>query len=131
MVFELPRFLVKDLLSYCVFHINVRRTKALSRNLSPRMRFTGWKVNYKRELALGFGDYVEAKDPKVVSQGSRSSTETCIAFYPAINFTGEWMIFNVETKKRVRRGNYKLVKETNLIKAQMNALSGIGEVVPV
>ena len=41
------------------------------------------------------------------------------------------MMYNVDTHKRVRRGRYKLVRETKLIKVQMSAMSGIREVVPV
>ena len=41
------------------------------------------------------------------------------------------MMFNVETKKRAIHGNYKLIKKTNLIKAQIDALSGIGDAVTV
>ena len=70
LAYKLPAFLVKDLVAYSGIRLNVRRTKALGNNVCARIRFTGQCINYKREFALGFGDYVEAKDPKAVSNGS-------------------------------------------------------------
>ena len=54
--YTLPKDKIKDLVVYAVNRINTRRTSALSDNVSPRVRFTGRKVNYKREYCLGFGD---------------------------------------------------------------------------
>ena len=58
-------------------------------------------------------------------------TESCIAVYPTTNFTGSWVFYNTETNKRVRRSRYKLVPDTNLIKAHMDALSGVGKIIRV
>ena len=70
LVYTLPDFMVKDLVTYCVCRLNVRRTKALQNNVCARVRFTGQRINYKREFSLGFGDYVEARDPNAVSKSS-------------------------------------------------------------
>jgi hypothetical protein len=57
---KLPDVLVKDLVAYAVSRLNIRRTTSLSGNVCPRVLFTGVPVDYKKELLLGFGDYVEA-----------------------------------------------------------------------
>ena len=131
LVYKLPDFMVKDLVTYCVCRLNVRRTKALQNNVCARVRFTGQRVNYKREFALGFGDFVQAKDPKAVSNSSDQRSESCVALYPATNFTGSWVFYNTESTKKVRRSRYKLVPDTNLIKEHMDALAGVGKVVRV
>jgi hypothetical protein len=56
----LPGTRVKDLVIYCVSRINLRTTSALQGTICPtRVLFTGVKPNYRKELSLAFGDYVE------------------------------------------------------------------------
>jgi hypothetical protein len=57
---KLPDVLVKDLVAYAVSRLNIRRTTSLSGNVCPRVLFTGVLGDYKKELLLAFGDYVEA-----------------------------------------------------------------------
>ena len=57
---EPPRQLIKDLITYVASRINIHRTTALGENICPRVLFTGVPVDYKKELQLAFGDYVEA-----------------------------------------------------------------------
>ena len=91
---------IKDLVTYVVCRINTRRTTALNDNVAPRIKFTGRKINFKKEYALGFGDYVEAYDPSVVSNRVQEKrTQPCIALYPSTNINGSWIMWNIETKK--------------------------------
>ena len=57
---ELPRQLIKDLITYSVSRIKIRRTAALEENICPRVLFTGVPMDYKKELQLAFGDNIEA-----------------------------------------------------------------------
>jgi hypothetical protein len=77
--YSLPKNRVKDLVTYVVNRMNTRRTTALSDNVCPRAKFTGKKIDYGKEFSLGFGDYVEAYDPKVRSDSMQERTEPCIA----------------------------------------------------
>ena len=70
--YELPKARARDLMTYSVSRINVRRTSAHNNNICPRVRFTGKKIMFKREFQCGFGDYVEAYDPKVRSNTSQN-----------------------------------------------------------
>ncbi len=49
-----------DLVAYAVSRLNIRHTTALSENICPKVLFTGIPVDYRKELQLAFGDYVEA-----------------------------------------------------------------------
>jgi len=62
--------------------------------------------------ALTFGEYVEARDPKVVSNSMKPRTEPCIALYPTLNANGSWRLYNLKTKKLVSRSHYIKVKHT-------------------
>ena len=74
---KLPPSLVKDLVTHAVSHINIRRTTALNVNVCPKVLFTGLHVNYKKELSLAFGDYIEVYDG--TDNMARSRSVPCIA----------------------------------------------------
>lgn len=51
-----------NLVAYAVAWINIWYMMATNQNMCPKLLFTGLKVNYKKELELGFGDYCEVYD---------------------------------------------------------------------
>ena len=59
----------------------------------------------------------------------RKRSEPCVALYPALNLSNSWVFWNIKTKKRIRRSNYKCCNMTNLVIDGMNALSGAKKVV--
>jgi len=79
--YKLPISLVIQLVTFCVFRINVQTTSSLTSNWCPRVRLTGRKVDFKKEYSLTFGDYVEARNPQVVSNTMTPRTDPCIALY--------------------------------------------------
>ena len=56
---------------------------------------------------MGFGDNVEAKDPKSVSKNLDPRNEECVDFYPATNCVDLWVFYNVETKSVLGGANSK------------------------
>jgi hypothetical protein len=121
---KVPDDRVKDLVTYCVSRINTRRTTASNDNSAPRVRFTGIKVNYHKEYSLGFGEYCECYNPKVISNNSEQPrTEPCIALYPAANATGSWIFLNLNTNKYVRRSSWVKMSTTDLVVRRMNELA--------
>jgi len=116
---KLPKVLVKDLIAYVVSRLNIRRTTALSENVSPRVLFTGAPVDYKKELQVAFGDYVEAYEG--TDNTSRARSSACIALHPAGNLSGSWVLWKIETRTRVRRMNMRKMVTSDLIVQAMNA----------
>jgi hypothetical protein len=100
----LPRSLVPELVAYIVSRLNIRRTTALSENVCPRVLFMGIPVDFKRELCMAFGDYVEAYEG--TDNTSRMHSSTCIALYPAANSMGAWVLWKISSQSKVRRSNY-------------------------
>jgi hypothetical protein len=110
----IPKSLVRDLVAYAVSRLNIRHTTAINLNVCPTVLFSGVKVNYKKELELGFGDYAEVYDGTDNTATSRSVP--CIALYPCHNSTGSWEFMNLKTKKRIRRSQWtKMVTTENII----------------
>jgi len=117
---ELPGQLFKDLVTYAVSRINIHRTTALSENVYPRVLFTGMPIDYKRELLLAFGDYIEAYKGTMNNMAEHSAA--CIALYPAANSTGSWVLWKIDTRCKVRRSNVVKYVTTDTIITTMNAI---------
>jgi len=122
--YKLPISFVNQLVTFCVSRLNVQTTSSLTGNWCPRVRMTGRKVNFKKEYALTFGDYVEARNPQVVSNSMEPRTDGCIALYPTLNVNGSWKLYNLRTNRIVSRSQYTKTKHTpdNIIQ-MMNDLA--------
>jgi hypothetical protein len=84
--YKLPKDRMKDLVTYAVSRMNIRSTKALNNEASPRVRLTGFKPDFNHEFGLAFGDYEEEYDPKSSDKSNDVTmpwTEPCIALYPS------------------------------------------------
>jgi len=117
---NLPVSLVKYLVGYAVGRMNIRRTTTLSTNMSPYRLFTGCKINYKKSLALGFGDYCEVYDG--TDNTSRSRSLPCAALHPCNNSTGSWQFLNITTGMMIRRSHWRRMVTTQAIVDQLNAM---------
>jgi hypothetical protein len=118
---KLPAIPVKDLVAYTVSSLNIRCTTSLNENICPRVLFTGVPVDYKKELLLAFGDYVEAYEG--TNNTSRARSSACIALHPASNAAGSWILWKIETRTRVRRSNVKKMVSTDIIIQAMNSVA--------
>jgi hypothetical protein len=121
LVWELPRQLIGDLVAYCVSRLNIRRTTALAENVCPSVLFTGVPIDYRRELAYAFGDYVEAYEG--TTNTSRVRSAACIALFPTGNSIGSWVLWRIDTRSRVRRSNIVKLVTTERIINVINAVT--------
>jgi hypothetical protein len=78
-------------------------------------------VNYKKELSLAFGDYVEVYDG--TDNTAHSHSVPCVALYPCNNMTGSWAFLNLSMKQYVRCLQWQKMQTTEAIISQMNALN--------
>ena len=107
--------------------LNTQRTTALQDTVFARVKFTGRKVDYKTEYGLGFGDYVEAYDPKATLNNVMiSRTEPCIVLYHSGNLNGSVILLNLKTNAYVCRSRGKIMVMSEEIINKMNALAGTG-----
>ena len=117
-----PEWLNKDLVSYVVSRKNLRGSSTSV--VSARVKFTGRKPDFKKELSIGYGDYCECYNPAVESKdASKDRTEPCVALYPTGNANGSWWFLNIATKRRVRRTNWTKMVTSNLVVNTMNEFS--------
>jgi len=125
--YKLSLSFVNQLVTFCVSRLSVQTTSSLTGNWCPRVRMTGRKVDFKKEYALTFGDYVEARNPQVISNSMAPRTDGCIPLYPTLNVNGSWKLFNLRSNRIVSRSQYIKIKHTpdEIIKIMNNlALKG-------
>ena len=108
-----PKSMVKDLVSYAVARLNIRRMTAINENVCPKVLFNGMKINFKKEFELEFGMYTEVYDG--TSTTSKSHSIAFIALYLCSNSTGLWEFMNLRTKTRVLHSYWKKMKDNELI----------------
>jgi len=61
---------------------------------SPREMFTHRKLDYKRDLSVDFGDYLQAWTPNHKTNSMHSRTNGCIALMPTGTVQGMVRFFN-------------------------------------
>ncbi len=84
--------------------------------------FTGAWINYKKELELAFGDYIEVYDG--MEDTSRSRNIPCIAMYPCCNAMGSWNFMSLKSKTKVHRSQWQLMVT---IEAAIDAMNAFDE----
>jgi hypothetical protein len=121
LAWELPGQLIGDLVAYCVSRLNIRHMTALAENVCPRVLFTGVPIDYRKELAYAFGDYVEAYEG--TTNTSRARSAACIALFPTGYSIGLWVLWKIDTRSRVRRSNIEKLVTTERITNIINAVT--------
>lgn len=119
-----PQQMGPDVVSYSTTRHNIRPSTCNGSGVAPRVALTGMKPRYKKELSIAFGDYCECRDPAAQSNdASAKRTNPCIALYPVGNSTGSWVFLNIDTKRRVRRSQWRKMVTTQVIIDRMNEMA--------
>jgi hypothetical protein len=105
--------------SLCCFIDEHCRTTAINQNACPRVLFMDMKVDFKKQLDLGFEHYCEVYDG--THNTSKSRTQPCIAIYPCCNFTGSGEFMSLTTKKRIHYLQWQCMVTTEVIINATNA----------
>jgi hypothetical protein len=98
--FLLPEPLTERLILFAVSRSNLVPHKSGFADISPREAFTGRKLDFKRDLRCGFGDYMEVVHP-VTDNTMKKRTEPCIALLPRGNLTGSIYVLAFRKKPTV------------------------------
>jgi hypothetical protein len=125
--YPLAKEQVKDFAVYAVSRSNLKASIGLESTVCPRVRFTGYKRDYKTELCLAFGDYVEAYDPKSKDRSNDvmvARSELCVALYPSANRNGSWIFYNLTSKSYVRRSQWRKSPTMQYVIDAMRSLAG-------
>ncbi|KAA8498721.1 Copia protein [Porphyridium purpureum] len=123
--FVLPRLLVPALVEYCVQRINGLQSSVSSGALSgrsPKEEMTGRVLDAKRDLALGFGDYVQVHAAHV-DNSMAERTVGCIALHPTENLSGAWNFLNLNTVAMTVRQSWTSLPTPDFVLDRLNELA--------
>jgi hypothetical protein len=121
--FRVPFSFMKYLISFVVMRIN---STTRGNNVSPRELFTGRKLNYKKDLKFGFGDYAQVEIPNVINKNSVRipRTEGAIAICSTGNLQGSVTFYLLSTGKFVNRDNFKILPMPKEVVERLNDMAG-------
>lgn len=80
--------------------MNICRTNTLAESVCPHLLLKGIPVNYKKELMLAFGDYIEAYEG--MDNTFKACSWMCVALCPTGTVIGSWVLWKIETHSQVR-----------------------------
>ena len=81
---------------------------------------TGRKVDYKRDVRVGFGDYVQIKTKPTKSSSMEERTRGCIALYPVGSLTGTHVFFSLDKGTKVRADHFVRCPTPDIVISAMN-----------
>ncbi|KAA8494428.1 Copia protein [Porphyridium purpureum] len=122
--FALPKELLPQLVQYSTHRCNiVPGTTGWHDAETPMSRMTGVKASMKRDLALKFGDYVQAESAKV-DNSLKARTVGCIALYPVGNVEGSWVLLNLNSMRETRRQRWQKLSIPEEVISYLNGFKG-------
>ena len=119
---RLARRLIRELVSFIIKRLNSQPSSS-GVAISPRVSITGVKIDFEKEYSMGFGDYVEARNPAVKSNDAEQlRTQSAIALYPVGNQAGSWKLMLLSSGDTVVRSQMTKLPCPDVVINRMNEL---------
>jgi hypothetical protein len=112
------------LVVFCMSRINLVPSDVTGDRISPRENFTGRKIDFQRDLRVGFGDYVQIYEPNIITNSQVARTEGAIALLPVGNITGSVKFFKLSTRSIITRDKFTVLPMPDTVISYMNAYAG-------
>ena len=119
--YMLPLFLLAWMVYFAVSRINLFPTKGGLVKVSPFEAFNGRKVDFDRDLRVGFGKYCEVNVD--TDNTLKSRTASAISLLSTGSASGSVKFYNLATGRVVTRDRFTEIPMPDLIVAHMNALA--------
>ena len=119
--FTLPLFLMAWMVYFAVSRINLFPSRGGLVKVSPFEAFNGRKVDFDRDLRVGFGKYCEVNVDTTNTLKAR--TASAISLLPTGSASGSVKFFNLATGKIITRDRFTELPMPDLIINHMNALA--------
>lgn len=118
---KIPKVIEPDLPIYAGTRFNSRSSTGKVSSIAPKVEMTGRKI-HKRDFEAGFMDYCEVF---VGSDNTMSErTHPGLMLYPLHNASGAWRIFDLRTRRKLVRSNFKILPITQAILDLVNGMDG-------
>lgn len=121
--FKLASFLLRWLVLYCVNRLNMSPSSTRMDATSPRELFLQRKIDFKRDLRISFGDYVQAHSVNTIRNSMAPRVEGAIALLPTGNLQGSVKFYCLSTGTIITRDHWTVVPLSENIIRHMNELA--------
>jgi hypothetical protein len=123
--YMLPKFFMRWLVFFCVMRLNMLPSKSRSDGiLSSIELFKGRKIDYKRDVRIGFGEYVQALNPNITIRNSMvPRTDGAISLLPTGNLQGSVRFYSLSTKKIIVRDHWTAIPMPQVVIDHLNNLA--------
>ena len=121
--FNLPAFLLRWLVLYCVNRLNMCPSSTRVDPTSPRELFLQRKIDFALDLRICFGDYVQAHTVNTIRNSMTPRVDGAIALTPLGNAQGSVKFYCLATGGIITRDHWTVVPLTDNIIAHMNELA--------
>eukprot|EP01042_Synura_sphagnicola_P036650 gene36650-biopygen15887 len=101
-------------------------SKADSIVISPWERFRKRKLNYSKNLKAGFGEYCQAHDNDGDNTLKLRTTGAITVYYTGAR-GGTWYLFNLNTRKLIKRKKFTIIPMPDVVINFLNNLHNIDE----
>ncbi len=119
--YALPQSLFKYLVAFAVSRLNLAPANTIVSNITPRQWITGARPDFKRDVRIAFGEYVEAHNSTIVQRNSMSPrTDPAIALLPTGNSQGSVWFYSMRTGGIISRDHWTSLPITPAVIAVMN-----------
>lgn len=121
--FKLPRKLVPQLVMFAVSRINLMPSNVRVDSTSPREMFLGRKTDYKKDIRIGFGDYVQVDSLHSTRNDMTPRTLGAISIGPVGNLQGSVRFFLLESESTVVRDKWYSIPMPQSVIDRMNEIA--------
>ena len=121
--YKLPLSLLPWLIKYSTYCTNIIPSSTNEEFVSPREMFTGRKLDYKKDLRLKFGEYIQATSPNIISNSIASRTVVCIALLPVGNYQGSFKVLQLANMRIVTRDHWVKLPITTEVIQFLNSIA--------
>ena len=99
--YQLPRFLYKYLVFFAISRINMFPVRSRSDPTPARELFSGRKIDYKKDIRIGFGEYCQVDAfPMPRNDATKSRTKGALSLDPRGNLQGSVRFFILGSEKK-------------------------------
>jgi hypothetical protein len=105
--YAMSQSLFKYLVAFAVSRLNLAPANTIVSNITPRQWITGARPDFKRDLRVAFGEYVEAHNSTIAQRNSMSPrTDPAIALVPTCNSQGSVWFYSMRTGGIISRDHW-------------------------
>lgn len=123
---KMPSTMFVHLVYYCVFMINsFPRSSSIDTGTPPRELITGKKIDFKRDCALKFGQYVQVHEDELITNTMKERTLGALSLGPVGNQQNSYNFLNLKTWNVLKRRSWVALPMPDHVISMINAKAEI------